>query len=107
MTGHHLFSAPLTCSLLSKAAHQIASSRMSVCKHLLVLLSLMTRLGVNKVLNSENVKQCIFVLSKHYIVARKGDFYSLFAPVPIVLSHVLLFRDFINYFFCEGPPIVQ
>ncbi|RMX38937.1 hypothetical protein pdam_00016421 [Pocillopora damicornis] len=42
-------SAPLTCSLLSKAAHQIASSRMSVCKHLLVLLSLMTRLGVNKI----------------------------------------------------------
>ncbi|XP_058968801.2 nuclear pore complex protein Nup160 [Pocillopora verrucosa] len=49
MTGHHLFSAPLTCSLLSKAAHQIASSRMSVCKQLLVLLSLMTRLGVNKI----------------------------------------------------------
>ncbi|CAH3152521.1 unnamed protein product [Pocillopora meandrina] len=49
MTGHQLFSAPLTCSLLSKAAHQIASSRMSVCKHLLVLLSLMTRLGVNKI----------------------------------------------------------
>ena len=51
----------------------------------------MTRLGVNKVLNSENIKQCIFVLSKHYIVARKGNFYSLFAPVPIVLSHVLFF----------------
>ncbi|XP_020630293.1 nuclear pore complex protein Nup160-like [Orbicella faveolata] len=51
---HHLFSSQLSSSLLPMSSHQMVSSRMAVCKHLLVLLSLITKLSVNKVLTGQN-----------------------------------------------------
>lgn len=60
---HHLFNSQLSYSLLPMSSHQLVSSRMSVCKHLLVLLSLITKLSINKVLT---VICCnIFVLIVH------------------------------------------
>lgn len=47
---HHLFNSQLSYSLLPMSSHQLVSSRMSVCKYLLVLLSLITKLSINKVL---------------------------------------------------------
>ena len=50
MACSHLFSSHLSLSLLSKSCHQLVTSRLSVCKHLLVLLSLVTKLGIHKVI---------------------------------------------------------
>ncbi|KAJ7380497.1 hypothetical protein OS493_008959 [Desmophyllum pertusum] len=49
MSCHHLFSSHLSTMLLSLSSRQMVSSCMSVCKHLLVLFSLMRRLSVNKI----------------------------------------------------------
>ena len=50
MACSHLFSSHLSLSLLSKSCHQLVTSRLSVCKHLLVLLSLVTKRGIHKVI---------------------------------------------------------
>ncbi|XP_015761329.1 PREDICTED: nuclear pore complex protein Nup160-like [Acropora digitifera] len=49
MSCGHLFSSELSLSLLSTSSRQIISSRLSVCKQLLVLLSLMPKLNINKI----------------------------------------------------------
>lgn len=67
---HHLFSSQLSSSLLPMSSHQMVSSRMSVCKHLLVLLSLITKLSVNKVLTGQN---CEVMLSTNILMEGMVD----------------------------------
>ncbi|CAH3174338.1 unnamed protein product [Porites lobata] len=75
MACSHLFSSHLSLSLLSKSCHQLVTSRLSVCKHLLVLLSLVTKLGIHKIglevrtagdVSSVYIPQTVFLLRSYF-----------------------------------------
>ncbi|XP_068751589.1 nuclear pore complex protein Nup160-like isoform X2 [Montipora capricornis] len=89
MSCSHLFSSELSLSLLSTSSRQMISSRMSICKQLLVLLSLMTKLNINKIgldvrtateVSSVYIPQTVSLLSSY--VALHWIMEQLTLPTP-------------------------
>ena len=82
MSCRHLFSSWLASSLLAKSSHQVVSCRLLVCEELLVFLSTITKLGVNKV-NLQSILIAVF------------DFFFYFSPCcKLIFYYMLVFNSF-------------